>query len=961
MAPKDHDILPDKSFVSRREFMEWMGGLTTVLAGTGCTKQPRELILPYAKMPEQMVPGVPLFYASTVQSAGDTIGILVESHMGRPTKIEGNPDHPASLGATDAITQATVLDLYDPDRLQVPKFQGVTATWDNFEQVVAAQLAKEKARAGKGLRILTETVTSPTLAAQIGEVLKLYPQAKWVQYEPIHRDEVWEGTRLAFGRALSPRYDFARADRVVSFDCDFMGAGPGHVRYAREFAARRNTSEGTFNRFFAFEITPTLSGNLADHRLPITPDEMKETILWVARRVGISGIAETTLSDTIRPYAEIVARELMNHRGKSLVLAGDYLPPSLQAVVHAINHSLGNVGNTVTWHDAVQSNTASQMEALRGLVDDMAQGAVSTLFILEGNPVFTAPADLDFAGELKRVELAVHHTLLESETSAACQWQIPATHYLEHWSDARAYDGTRSLVQPLISPLYAGKSSHEIVSLLVGRPRESGHSILRQHWKSILKGDFEKAWKKLLHDGLVAGDRSGPVAVRLQPVANWKLSAGGGAARPSLGISLVLRPDPCLWDGRYANNGWLQELPKPITKTTWDNTFQLPPALAAELKVEEGDVIEVQSGPFKVSGAVLLLPGQARRTLVAHLGYGRTKVGRVGNGFGFDAYALFTSKFSWSVPAVTVTKLNKKMRIATTQGHFKMEGRDLVRSYFVSEVQKIAPPKSHGAHASETKTPAGRPFTDENYAWAMAINLASCNGCNACVVACQAENNVAVVGKDEVLRGRELHWLRVDRYYEGNPENPEVFSQPVPCMHCEQAPCEVVCPVAATTHSPEGLNEMTYNRCVGTKYCSNNCPYKVRRFNFYHYSDIETPSLQLGRNPDVTVRARGVMEKCTFCVQRINSARIDAKREDRLVRDGEIVPACASACPTQAISFGNIKDHESEVSKLKSRKTNYALLEELGTKPRTTYLAHVSNPSEEWLSLGSRRRTQPHE
>jgi molybdopterin-containing oxidoreductase family iron-sulfur binding subunit len=639
-----------------------------------------------------------------------------------------------------------------------------------------------------------------------------------------------------------------------------------------------------------------------------------------------------------------LVRDLDAHRGRSLVVAGGLQPPGVHALAHALNHALANVGRTVDYLEPVEVAPALQGEALRALVDEMEAGGVEVLLILGGNPVLTAPADLRFGERLARVPLRLHLGLHEDETAALCHWHVPETHYLESWGDVRAFDGTASIVQPLIAPLYAGRSALDLLGALAGDGR-SGHDLVRAEWQRRAPGaDFEAFWRRALHDGVLPGTARAPRRVRLR--GDW--DAPPPPPGDPGGLEIVFRPDPHLLDGRFANNAWLQELPRPITKLTWDNAVLLAPATAARLGVANEDVVEVRLGERRIEGPVWIVPGHAPDAVTLPLGYGRRRGGAVARGAGFDAYPLRTAGAPHVARGAALRATGRRYPLATTQGHHRMEGRDVIRSATLAEYRAHPDFAQAGAH-----TPAGEvaslypAWEYPDHAWGMAIDLAACLGCQACVMACVAENNIPVVGKEEVLRGREMHWIRVDRYFEGHPDDPDILQMPVPCMHCEHAPCEVVCPVNATVHSSEGLNEMVYNRCVGTRYCSNNCPYKVRRFNFLQYANWDVEVLKMAANPDVTVRSRGVMEKCTYCVQRIEEARARAIVEGRPIRDGDVVTACAQACPTEAIVFGDLNDPESRVRRQKLDERNYALLGQLGTRPRTTYLARVRNPGGE--------------
>jgi molybdopterin-containing oxidoreductase family iron-sulfur binding subunit len=955
--------------VSRRDFLKLMGASLALAGLNGCGRAvPQdEKIVPYVNQPETMVIGRPMFFATAFPMSGVGTGILAESHQGRPTKIEGNPNHPASLGATDAFAQASILTLYDPDRSQVVRHAGRISTWSAFLTAINDDLEAERLGGGAGLRILTETITSPTLANQLRQLLAKFPLAKWHQYEPVNRDNARAGARLAFGEDISTIYHIEKADVILSLDADFLFAGPASVRYARGFAGERRVRQGQteMNRLYVIEATPSVTGSMADHRLPLRPSEIPNFTGAIAAKVGLSVQSSTDAQRS--QWIDALVRDLQKHRGSSLVLAGGQQPAVVHALAHAMNQALENVGKTVVYTDPIEANPVDQLASLRDLVKDMEAGAVKMLVMLGGNPVFTAPVDLGFAEQLSKVPLRVHSSLYNDETSANCHWHIPEAHYLESWSDIRAYDGTVTILQPLIAPLYGGKSHHEIVAALLGRFGLVSYEIVRDYWKARkVGGDFEIFWRTALHDGFVAGTSFQPKVVKLKSARSWTVSGRStrqtqtskSETRNSMEISF--QPDPTLFDGRFANNAWLQELPKPLTKLTWDNAALVSPKTAQRLGLsyqigarggEHGrvfaDLVELHYEGRSLRAPVWIAPGHADDCVTLHLGYGRTRAGKVGNGTGFNAYGIRTANAPGYGTGVEIRKIGTQYPLACTQFHHSMEGRDLVRAATVEDYRKNPNFVQGGGRHEEPEGSLYPGYKYEGYAWGMAIDVSACIGCNACVVACQAENNIAVVGKTEVTRGREMHWLRIDRYYKGSPENPETYHQPVPCMHCENAPCEVVCPVAATSHSDEGLNDMVYNRCVGTRYCSNNCPYKVRRFNFFDYADFETPSLKPLRNPDVTVRSRGVMEKCTYCVQRINVAKIEAKKENRPVRDGEITTACQAACPAAAIVFGDINNRESVVAKMKAESLNYSLLTELNTKPRTTYLAKLKNPNPE--------------
>ena len=961
--------------LGRRQFLKLMGASLALAGLTGCTRQPRETIMPYVRAPEEIVPGQPLFFASAMPLGGMAKGVLVESHMGRPTKIEGNPEHPASLGATDVFAQAAVLTLYDPDRSQTLTHLGEINSWSTFLGDLREALSAQRQSKGAGLRVLTETVTSPTLAYQIKALLKEFPSAKWHQYEPANRDNVLEGSLLAFGEFVETQYRFEKASVILALDCDFLTSGPASLRYTRQFTARRRLQEGQseMNRLYVVESTPSITGAKADHRLPLQAGQVENFVWAVARELGIPGGELTATGSIHSDWIAALARDLKKHRSASLVIAGEEQPPVVHALAHAMNQVLGNAGRTVVYTNSVEAHPVNQIKSLRELVKDVDSGHVDILLMLGGNPVYNAPADLGFKERLYKVNLRIHLGLYQDETSEFCHWHIPEAHFLESWSDIRAYDGTVTILQPLIAPLYGGKSAHELLAAFTDQPDRSSYDIVRNYWEGLLaarpgrgpgvakaasipshskepSGDFELFWRKALHDGFIADSGFLPKQVTVRNT-DFSREQVVTEVATSNNLEVIFRPDPHIHDGRFANNGWLQELPKPLTRLTWDNAALISPATAEQLGLANEEWVEMNYKGRRLQAPVWILPSHAKDSVTVHLGYGRTRAGKVGNGQGFNAYSIRTVGAPWFDSGLKLQKTGRRYSLACTQHHHSMEGRKPVR---VGTLEEYHQHPDFVQEMGETPPPSLTLYQEykyEGYAWGMVIDLNACTGCNACTVACQAENNIPIVGKDEVANGREMHWIRVYRYYKGEGEraldNPETYHQPVPCMQCENAPCELVCPVAATSHSTEGLNDMVYNRCVGTRYCANNCPYKVRRFNFLLYSDFETPSLKMLRNPDVTVRSRGVMEKCTYCVQRINAVKIEAEKEDRQVRDGEIVTACEAVCPAQAIVFGNINDPNSRVSKLKAQKLNYGLLADLNTRPRTTYLAALCNPNPE--------------
>jgi MoCo/4Fe-4S cofactor protein with predicted Tat translocation signal len=998
----------------RREFLKLMSA-SLALAGVGaCTKQPLEPIVPYVRQPEDIVPGRPLFFASAIPHSGVAQPVLVESHMGRPTKIEGNPDHPASLGATDALTQASVLELYDPDRAQVITFRGEVRSWGNFLTAMQGAAASQQTRGGAGIRFLSGPVTSPSLAEQMATVLREHPQASWHQWEPVTRDGARMGAQQGAGSPVSTIYHFDRADVIVSLDADFLSCGPGAVRYQKDFAGRRRVTDSNkqMNRLYVVESTPSLTGAKADHRLPLRASEIEGFARELSAAVG-GGAPQGQAASVPGPGAPqagawiaALSKDLQATRGRCVVVAGDYQPAAVHALARAMNEALGNIGTTVTYGPAIEARPTDQAGSLNELLAAIDAGQVELLVILGGNPVFTAPADARFAERVQRVGLVVYHGIYGDETAYLSHWHVPALHPLESWDDARAFDGTVTLTQPLIAPLYEGRSAHEVIGVFTPQPDRRAYDVIRDYWTRAFAGgggwnvraaagdaapNMDAFWRRALHDGFIAGTAvttggpataftpgprpapaagataaaSAAAAVTAAPTAKPQPPQSAPPARPAAappagpaiqppaqgGLELIFRPDPTIWDGSHANNGWLQELPKPLTKLTWDPSAWVSPQLAEQQGLENGDVIELRYRGLTGRMPVFIVPGQPAESVTVHFGYGRERAGRVGTSSdesrGFNAYLLRTSDAPWFGQGLEISRTGERYLLATTQPHQLMEGRAPVRVASLTQYAED-PEIIHAMGHTPPRTLTLYPEHEyTGYKWGMSIDLTTCTGCSACVVACVSENNIPVVGKEQVLVNRQMHWLRVDTYHAGDLDNPETYFQPMPCMQCENAPCEVVCPVAATAHSSEGLNDMTYNRCVGTRYCSNNCPYKVRRFNFFEYADWTTESLHGLRNPDVTVRSRGIMEKCTYCVQRINQARIDAKRGDRDIRDGEIQTACQSVCPSDAIVFGNLNDPNSRLSQLVTQHRNYGLLEDLNTRPRTTFLAALRNPNPE--------------
>jgi MoCo/4Fe-4S cofactor protein with predicted Tat translocation signal len=963
--PKGASELVDA--VSRRGFFKLMGSSLALAGMTACTKQPFEAIVPYVQQPEGLVLGQPMFYATSFTLGGYGAPLLVTSREFRPIKIEGNDRHPASQGGTDVYAQASILDLYDPDRSQHVSYLGNLSGWSELVHALQEPLNAQQTKKGAGLRILSHSFSSPTLADQKQQLLKKFPEAKWHFYEPVNRDNVYAGAQMAFGQAVETTYKLDAADVIVSLDADFLYAGfPGMTRYARDFAKRRDPDSGNMSRFYAIESTPTNTGAKADHRLAVRAGEVQYFANALATAAGVKtdlnagAVMSSTKTYREGDFALALLKDLQGARGASVVIPGEHQPPVVHALAHALNQQLGNVGKTVFYSDPVLTYTGSHNDSLKELIGDMKAGNVEMLVILGGNPVYDAPADFGFKDALKnsntplRIHLGLHH----DETAELCHWHLDEAHYLEAWGDTRAYDGTVSIVQPLIAPLYGGKSAIEFVALLLGQGAPTGHELVQSYWKSKTDitvggpGEFDNIWRKWLEQGWIDGTASQPKTI----TAKTTSFPASTPASDKNAIEINFRRDPSIYDGRFANNGWLQELPKPMSKLTWDNPLLMGPAMAERLHFKNMDMarVELQDGKY-LDLPVWVQAGHPDNSVTVYLGYGREKAGRVGNDQGFNTYTLRTSDAPWFASTVKqITNRGGRYILASTQGYQTMDTGDTERPVVhvqdLEEYKKEPESDEEKPQPEETLYPA-YDYKSEPYAWGMAIDLNACVGCNNCIIACQSENNIPVVGKDQVNHGRHMHWLRVDAYYQGDRDNPKAYFQPVPCMQCENAPCELVCPVGATTHSTEGLNDMIYNRCVGTRYCSNNCPYKVRRFNFFLFQDWDTPQFKMQRNPDVTVRSRGVMEKCTYCVQRITHARIKAEEateaSDKKTIVEQLQTACQQSCPANAIIFGNINDPNSLVSKWKAKSRNYGLLDDLNTRPRTTYMSAVTNPNPE--------------
>ncbi|MBL0176584.1 MAG: TAT-variant-translocated molybdopterin oxidoreductase [Ignavibacteria bacterium] len=951
--------------IDRRGFLGLMGA-SLALAGTAGCRRPEEHIVPYVSKPEEITLGIAQRYATTMPRGTENLRLLAHSHEGRPTHIEGNALDGATGGAVDPWASASLLGLYDPDRSRTPLSRGVASSSAAFAGEWAGLHAAALAKQGEGLAVLVEPFASPTLFRLATEFRAAFPKALWAVYDPVSDENIQRGIAQVTGRRLMPVYDFSKADVILSLDADFLGTETRHIENARAFTDRRRIRDGkdTMNRLFLVEPTLSQTATMADARYVVPAGAIGVFAAHVAAALGLQGLAPAALPASVRPDApRAIAAALSAARGRALVLAGRRQPPEVHALVAAMNDVLGAQGATVSYIEIPKSES-SDTASLKALVDAMNAGKVQTLVMLGGNPAYHAPADLGFAQALPGVRTAIHASPHADETSALCAWHIPLHHYLESWGDAVGFDGAPGVIQPLIAPLVDGRSMTEMLALLVTGKDVKGYDAVVATWKTLLPAaDFDKDFRTVLHDGLlrVPAPAADIVPVNTGAVAVSMSAALKAAAPGKDALEVVFQLSPCVHDGRYANNGWLQEFPDPVTKLTWDNAAVMSRATADAFGFKNHELIRLSLRGRDIGLPVWIMPGQADYCVTVALGYGRAH-GRVAGGVGASAYKLRGSGDADFEGGATLARIRGEHRLACVQDHHGLDAEQMAREGVAERLPMIVREgtleeyRAHPEFAKErVEEPPLRSMWDDityktGHQWGMTIDLNACTGCGACTIACQSENNIPIVGREQVLNGREMHWIRIDRYFSGTVENPTVLAQPVGCQHCEMAPCEQVCPVAATTHDEEGLNVMTYNRCVGTRYCSNNCPYKARRFNFFNYTKDMPETVQMAQNPDVTVRFRGVMEKCTYCTQRINLARIAAKREGRPLKDGDIVAACESACPTQAIVFGDINDPASRVSKMKALDRDYALLGELNVRPRTTYLAKLRNPGTDMKS-----------
>ena len=953
---------------SRRNVLKLMAA-SFGLAGLTACRRPVEKILPASKGIEDYAPGQAYFYSSAFTLSGVSQGILVEVHDGRPTKIEGNPDHPYSKGAASGLAQASVLNLYDPDRSKEVLDGGKPSTWDKFGAAWKAKSAS--LGAGDKLRVLSTTVGSPSLNAARTSLMAKYPKAKWVEYEPVNEDLAKLGAAIAFGPGVEAHPQYDKAKVILALDCDFLGEDNPTTLAIRQFSDGRRIKEHSeeMNRLYALEAQFSLTGAMADHRLRMKVSAVKAFAQDLANALG--AVPGLNVAGQNSKFFNAVVKDLKANAGKSVVVAGTRQPAAVHALAHAINQALGNLGTTVvltkSGHDS-----GDQVAALKSLAGELNSGGVDTLVILGGNPAYTAPADIRFADAIKKAAASIHLAFDVNETSKLCGWHLPEAYYLETWGDGRAPDGTATIQQPMIEPLYGGKSALELTAMMAGSGAAKGYDLVRNYWKTAFAGSKElspeNAWRTALHKGVVAGTGYAEVKAGVDA----KKVASAIAAEPKAtgaGLEVSFYPSASMYDGSFTNNGWMMECPDPMTKIIWGNAAMVSPKTAKDKGWSDNDEIKITVNGQTLNAAARLQPGLADGVIAISLGYGRTACGRVGQEVGFNAYAIRTTSGFWFAEGASAEKTGNTLVVGTTQEHHRMEEpklvswqpantRPMAREATLAEYKKNPKVIEEMQEVPELASIYSDWKYDKGDQWAMTIDLNACIGCNACMLACQSENNIPIVGKKEVIRGREMHWIRLDRYYTGSEDDPQAITQPVTCMQCENAPCENVCPVVATAHSPEGLNDMAYNRCVGTRYCANNCPYKVRRFNYLNWHRNMTEVEMMASNPQVSVRMRGVMEKCTYCIQRIAETRIRVKAESRAkgeapraIKDGEILTACQQTCPAGAIQFGNQLDPSSKVAQLKKQERNYAMLAELNVRPRTTYQARLRNPNPELANV----------
>ncbi len=952
--------------MSRRKFLSIMGA-SIALAGLASCRRPVEKIIPYAIAPENIVPGTPKYYSTNIPFGSESYGVIVENHEGRPTKLEGNPNHPSTLGKSNAWLQASILDMYDPDRAQSVLHNGYESKLENFATEWKSLDKDFKPSQGDGLAVFSETLNSPTYLRLKQDFLSKYPKAKWVTWDPVSDEMIHDGIRLATGRDYDPVYHYEKAKVVVSLDADFLNTETHSIRHTVDFMQGRrvNDENDSMNRLYVVENSLSVTGGIADHRYRLSHGKIGAFAAALAvelKSMGLSIPGVSELSDYKnhsfnRKWINALANDLIQNRKQSLVVAGRSQSANVHSLVFAINYALKNRGTTVEYFSS-DKNNRSDTKDLRSLVVDMKNGDISTLVIFGGNPAYNTPVDLHFNEAVNKVKHTIHISSHVNETSKKSEWSIHKAHPLESWGDTITPDGTKGITQPQIQPLFGGISFIELLSSLIVADEtiSSGYDLTQETWKTIFGSDFTSNWRTVLHDGVYKNQLTKPANPFLSNTAMSKVFKQNSIVS-SEGYEIVFKTSSSLFDGRFSNNGWLQETPDPITKLSWDNAALLSHSTAKELGVNNRDIISLKKNGYSVELPVWIMPGHADQSISVELGYGRTSSGRVGNGVGENTYALRELNALWRSDNVKISKTSKTTVLACTQDHHGLDTEKLAADAIQKRLPAIVRESTledykenpNFVNEHDSAIPLVSMWDEVNYdsgpQWGMTIDLNVCTGCNACSVSCQGENNIPIVGKDQVEKGREMSWIRLDRYYSGDMDNPDMVIQPVNCQHCEMAPCEQVCPVSATTHSEDGLNSMTYNRCVGTRYCANNCPYKVRRFNFHNFTKDLPEIVQMVQNPDVTVRFRGVMEKCTFCVQRITQAKITANNEGRSIQDGEVSTACQQSCPSDAIIFGDITDPDSQISALRKQNRMYALLGEINTQPRVTYLAKLRNPN----------------
>ena len=967
LKQSDHN---EDNGLSRRNFLSLIAASVALAGLEGC-KKPVQKIIPYVEAEIGTIPGIPKYYASTIPWKNNALGVVIENHDERPVKVEGNEKHPSTLGKSNAFSQASTIEMYDPDRARGVKYNGKKVDWSEY-----LKFAKDINKGdGKGLAVLMQESSSPTIKSIQNDFKAKFPSASWVSYESVNNENLYKGIEKAFSKKLQPIYRLENAQIIVSLGSDFLGVDDNNIYNTRKFAQNRDIVDenSTMNRLYVAESSITSTGSSADHRLNIPQHEMESILAELSyelKKLGLSVDANKVKSSN-NLWIKAAAEDLMSNRGDSIILGGSQLSPEFHQLIALLNNQL----NAPVDYYPLSLSQVSSLADFKSLCDDIKNNKIKNLIILGANPVYDSPADFNFGDLLKNVPNSVHLTNILDETSKLCSWNIAMTHYFECWGDAMSYDGFVSIVQPQIMPLFDSKSAIQVLTPLVYSKELSSYDTVKNVWKSdiVKSGNFEREWEKVLHDGLYKNTIIKKEQVR--PSSKTSTAQLNNFIKlDDNKFEIVFNASSSVYDGRFANNGWLQEIPKPVTSLTWDNAALISIKVAKKLNIKNGQMLEIKIDNKSIKLPAWITPGQNQKSISLELGYGREFEGRLGNGVGFNVYPLrMSSNLSYSLNA-SISVLDETYPLASTQDHHGLEEDQYAAPGFDklsnNEVQSRIPelvkqstldyykdnPDWVQKKVEEHKPDKKRSWADHSMynpepeydyskgpQWGMSIDLTSCTSCNACSIACQSENNIPVVGKQQVMNGREMHWIRIDNYFAGDPDNPEMSTQSVACVHCELAPCETVCPVAATTHSSDGVNQMTYNRCLGTRYCANNCPYKVRKFNFYNYTRDLPEVVQMAMNPDVSIRFRGVMEKCTYCYQRVSAARISAENENREIQDGDFQVACQQSCPADAIKFGDINDPNSAVSKAKRRNRDYALLAHLGTAPRTTYLAKIRN------------------